>query len=183
MADRTAPRRTNNSQISRLRIARGLTQAQLADLAGCHQQAINMWETGRRKPGMESLLKLARALDCSIDDLIRPAINLADITHQKSGIVVYGGSSAIVCNWASLGDGLPKLLGDLLVCIPTSAEITDHGVTDDFAGFGSAPWDIIYDVNNDAPNLSSSASRWRWWKLKAAGESADVLVIAPDGWN
>ena len=183
MADRTAPRRTNNSPIARLRIDRGLTQAQLAQLAGCHQQAINMWETGRRKPGMQSLLNLARALDCSIDDLIRPVINLVDMTRQESGIIVYGGHVAIICNWSNLGDGLPKLFGDMLVCVPTTAEILEHGVTDDFAGFDSASWSIIYDVNNDAPNLSTSAGRWHWWKLNANGESADVLVIAPDGWN
>lgn len=183
MVDRSGPRHTNNSPIARLRIARGLTQAQLADLAGCHQQAINMWETGRRKPGLQSLLNLARALDCSIDDLIRPAINLADITRQESGIVVYGGHVAIICNWASLGDGLPHLLGDTLVCVPSTAEIIDHGVADDFSKFDSASWDIIYDANNDAPNLSTSASRWNWWKLNATGGDADVLVIAPDGWN
>ena len=183
MADRTAPRRTNDSPIARLRIARGLTQAQLADLVGCYQQAVNKWETGKRKPGMQSLIKLARALDCSIDDLIRPAINLADITRQESGIVVYGGSAAIICNWAGLGDGLPHLLGDTLVCMPVTAEIIDHGVADDFAEFDSASWNIIYDVNGDAPNLSTLASRWNWWKLNAAGEDADVLVIAPVGWN
>lgn len=70
MADRTVPRHTNDSPIARLRIALGLTQAQLADLAGCHQQAINMWETGKRKPGMQSLIKLSRALGCSIDELV-----------------------------------------------------------------------------------------------------------------
>ena len=183
MADRTAPRRTNDSPIARLRIARGLTQAQLADLVGCYQQAVNKWETGKRKPGLQSLLKLAHALDCSIDDLIRPVINLADITRQESGIVVYGGHVAIICNWSNLGDGLPKLLGDMLVCVPTAADIVGHGVADDFEEFDSASWDIIYDSNNDAPNLGTSSSRWRWWKLKAAGESADVLVIAPDGWN
>ena len=70
MADRTAPRRTNDSPIARLRIARGLTQTQLAELIGCHQQSINKWETGKCAPGMQSLIKLARALGCSIDDLI-----------------------------------------------------------------------------------------------------------------
>lgn len=71
MADyRAAPRRTNDSPIARLRIARGLTQAQLAELIGCPQQSVNKWETGIHKPGMQSLIKLARAFGCSIDDLI-----------------------------------------------------------------------------------------------------------------
>lgn len=180
---RSAPRRTNDSAIARLRIARGLTQTQLAEMIGCPQQSINKWETGVRKPGMQSLIKLSRAFGCSIDDLIRPVINLADITRQESGIVIYDNGAAIICNWTSLGDGLPHLLGDTLVCVPSPAEIIDHGVTDDFAEFDSASWDVIYDANNDAPNLSTSASRWHWWKLHVTGEDADVLVIAPDGWN
>ena len=180
---RAAPRRTNDSPIARLRIARGLTQTQLAELIGCPQQSINKWETRTRKPGMQSLVKLARALGCSIDDLIRPVTNLADITRQESGIVIYDNGAAIICNWTSLGDGLPHLLGDMLVCMPDTAEIIDHGVTDDFSEFDSASWDIIYDANNDAPNLSASASRWRWWKFHVTGEDADVLVIAPVGWN
>ena len=70
MADRTAPRHTNDSPIARLRIARGLTQTQLADLIGCPQQLVNKWETGKNKPGMQSLIKLSRALGCSIDELV-----------------------------------------------------------------------------------------------------------------
>lgn len=70
MADRAAPRRTNDSAIARLRIARGLTQAQLAELIGCPHQSINKWETGKNKPGMQSLIKLSRALGCGVDDLI-----------------------------------------------------------------------------------------------------------------
>ena len=71
MADyRATPRHTNDSPIARLRIARGLTQAQLADLVGCPQQSITRWERGVSSPGTKALIKLSRALDCSIDDLI-----------------------------------------------------------------------------------------------------------------
>lgn len=72
MADRTAPRRTNDSPIARLRIARGLTQAQLADLVGCPQQSITRWERGVSSPGARALIKLSKALECAIDDLVGP---------------------------------------------------------------------------------------------------------------
>ena len=70
MDGRTAPRHTNDSTIARLRMERGLTQTQLAELIGCPQQTITRWETGQRNPGMKSLVKLARALECTLDDLV-----------------------------------------------------------------------------------------------------------------
>lgn len=67
---RSAPRRTNESPIARMRIAKGLTQAQLAEKIGTHQQNIARWENGTRNPGSKSLLLLAKALECSLDDLV-----------------------------------------------------------------------------------------------------------------
>ena len=71
MADCSAPRRTNNSPIARLRIERGLTQAQLAELVGVHKNMVYGWETGKFKPRGENLLKLADALNCNARDLIQ----------------------------------------------------------------------------------------------------------------
>ena len=68
---RAAPRRTNDSPISRLRIERCLTQAQLAEQIGVHKNRICDWEKGKFMPRGENLMKLAEALDCSIDDLLQ----------------------------------------------------------------------------------------------------------------
>lgn len=67
---RKAPRRTNESQIARMRIARGMTQGQLAEMVGCHTKDISRWETGERNPSSKSLVALAKSLQCSIDELI-----------------------------------------------------------------------------------------------------------------
>lgn len=67
---RTAPRQTNGSPIARLRMERGLTQAQLAERVGVALQQISRWETGGRNPGAKSLVKLAAALGCRIEDLL-----------------------------------------------------------------------------------------------------------------
>ena len=61
--DYKAPRRTNNSLIARARLNKGWTQTQLADAVGASQQQINAWETGVRKPKMQTLMKLAEALE------------------------------------------------------------------------------------------------------------------------
>lgn len=67
----TAPRKTNDSAIARLRMERGLTQAQLAEMIGCPRQTIARWETGVRTPNLSYLTRLARALECSIDDFVQ----------------------------------------------------------------------------------------------------------------
>lgn len=72
MADyRTSPRRTNTSPIARLRIERGLTQAQLAELVGVHKNIVYAWEAGNFKPRGENLLKIADALNCEAKELLQ----------------------------------------------------------------------------------------------------------------
>lgn len=67
---RTDPRdRGNDSPITRLRLAKGWTQAQLAEEVGCLRGDISRWERGERRPNTGSAIKLARALGCKIEDL------------------------------------------------------------------------------------------------------------------
>ena len=68
---RAAPRRTNDSPLARLRMERGMTQGQLAEKVGCLAKDISRWENGARRPGGASLIKLANALGCSIDEIAR----------------------------------------------------------------------------------------------------------------
>ena len=68
---RSAPRKTNDSPIARIRMERGITQGQLAEKVGCLSKDISRWENGVRKPGAAYLVKLSDALECSIDDLVK----------------------------------------------------------------------------------------------------------------
>lgn len=49
-----------------------LTQGQLAELLGITGSAITNWEAGTRKPDIIQLKKLAKILNCSADDLLKP---------------------------------------------------------------------------------------------------------------
>ena len=60
--DYSLPRRTNDSLIAQARIAKGLTQAQLAEAIGVKQTQIANWEIGFRRPKMGALMKIADAL-------------------------------------------------------------------------------------------------------------------------
>ena len=70
-SSRKSPRKTNDSTLSRLRIARGLTQSQLAEMVGCTGKDISRWEHGARHPSTRSLIKLATELNCTVDDLLK----------------------------------------------------------------------------------------------------------------
>lgn len=71
MADRTRPRKTNDSSIARYRLKRGLTQAQLAELIGISLATLKRWEVGQSAPKANMLVNLAVALECEIADLIQ----------------------------------------------------------------------------------------------------------------
>lgn len=60
--DYNAPRRTNNSPIARARIAKGWTQAQLADALGVIQQQVARWENGESEPRTKTLIRIGDAL-------------------------------------------------------------------------------------------------------------------------
>lgn len=51
---------------------RGLSQKELADLAEVKQSAIAMLETGARTGTVETLQRIARALQVDLDDVARP---------------------------------------------------------------------------------------------------------------
>lgn len=57
-------------RLREVREARNLSQADLARLAGVAQCHISDLERGRRKPSFEVLVRLAKALECSLDDLV-----------------------------------------------------------------------------------------------------------------
>jgi transcriptional regulator with XRE-family HTH domain len=56
--------------IKNARVEAGLTQVQLAEKAGCSQQEIQRWESGRISPTAKTLKKLAEAIGCNPGDLI-----------------------------------------------------------------------------------------------------------------
>ena len=53
-----------------LRELRGLTQAELGSRAGIAAASVSHFETGQRGPSLESLVRLAEALDVSLDALL-----------------------------------------------------------------------------------------------------------------
>jgi transcriptional regulator with XRE-family HTH domain len=59
-------------QVARLRILRGLTQKQLADLVGTRQSSIARLERGATPPSLSFLTKVAAALGARVDVHLSP---------------------------------------------------------------------------------------------------------------
>lgn len=59
------------SEIRRRREERQWSQAELAERLGRTQTAVSYWEAGKRTPGLNDLLDLARAFDVDVDALLR----------------------------------------------------------------------------------------------------------------
>ena len=56
-----------------LRESRHLTQQQLADQLNVGRTTVTMWETGETTPPTKYLLALSEILDCTLDELLKPA--------------------------------------------------------------------------------------------------------------
>jgi len=59
-----------NEHIKRIRKQKGLSQIELSDRIGVSQQVITNYERGIREPNIETLLKIAGALDVTVEAII-----------------------------------------------------------------------------------------------------------------
>ena len=59
-------------RVKELRHAAGITQVQLGEAIGVAQNVVSQWETEVALPRVRQLPDLARALNCSIDELFVP---------------------------------------------------------------------------------------------------------------
>ena len=76
------------TRLRKAREARKLSQSFLARLAGCGQEKISFYETGKSKSQYQTLVRLANALQVSIDyllgrtDEMNPKITLGDVLKE-----------------------------------------------------------------------------------------------------
>ena len=75
-------------QVARLRLLRGLTQEQLADLVGTKQPSIARLESGATTPTVTFLRKVAAALGSRLEVRLIPDDIRYDATGGQSGLAV-----------------------------------------------------------------------------------------------
>ena len=54
-----------------MRIRAKIKQIDAAERLGVNQSTVSMWESGENKPRADILLDIAKAYDCTVDDLLR----------------------------------------------------------------------------------------------------------------
>ena len=72
-----------STRIKDARKAAGLTQEQLADATGMTQKSVSQWETGSRKPNMDTLRIIATKCNTSVDYLLGLTDNPSKMYEQS----------------------------------------------------------------------------------------------------
>lgn len=60
-----------SNNVKKIRKLKKLTLKETAKKTGVSHQMISQIETGKKRPSLETLIKIADAFDCSLDDLVR----------------------------------------------------------------------------------------------------------------
>ena len=146
------------THIRRLRTAKQLTQAQLAEKLFVTRQAVSAWETGKALPDVETLERIAAAL-------------VVDVTEVIYGISQSPNLRRLKRRWALIGCGFATILAIILIILPKMAA-TAHGVTGSPINFGipttpsnmkscpaSGPWSWISKSWSATPESSCMRMR------------------------
>lgn len=73
--------------IRKIRKGKGLTQEELAEYSGIHEKHIGRIEAGKHSINIDSLQKLAEALNTSITEILRIAFEIPNSKNKKEVII------------------------------------------------------------------------------------------------
>ena len=74
-----------NERLKKYRVEKGLTQAQLSELAGITTRQIQNYEGGKARPRLDAAEKIAKALNITTDELLGNADMLVAQAAEKYG--------------------------------------------------------------------------------------------------
>lgn len=101
-----------NEKLQQLRTKSGLTQEQLAEKVFVSRVAVAKWESGRGYPNLDSLKRIAKVFNVSIDDLLssEELIDIAEVQTNNKGKIL-----------RTLVLGITDVMAALLFVIPMFA--------------------------------------------------------------
>ena len=100
------PEAYHGARLRLARRARGLSQHQVAEMAGVSRQAISLWESGGHDPSLRVAFALASALGMAVEELFGPGERAAPVAARP--VARLGGAGARV-TLASVRDGYVAL--------------------------------------------------------------------------
>lgn len=130
------------SVLKRARLGAGLSQAQVARMAGTSQSAIAAYETGSKRPNAATVLKILLPLRPRPSDLLkrhRETLLSAASAHHAGNVRVFGS--------VARGEDTPDSDIDLLVTFEPDWSLSDlQGLVDDLETiFGRGRVDLFSD--------------------------------------
>ena len=157
---------TENSQPdgARLRLARqarGLSQQQLAGVAGVTRQAVSAVESGHSDPSLRVALGLARALGMTVEELFGPG-DLGDPVLAQPVAAIGGPASRVAL----------ATVGDTFVALPLHADTA--------ARLGFSPAGGLVAVPSSVPAGVSPGGRdpWNLVPVRPIGPPRPTVVVA-----
>src|SRR5580693_4062127 len=70
-------------QLRHARLVKGLRLKDLADLANCSESMISKIENNKSSPSLNTLHRIARALDTSVAELLQDRSTIGQVVHRK----------------------------------------------------------------------------------------------------
>lgn len=167
------------SSIRELRLARGLTQEELAATLFVSRQTISHWESGRTTPDAQSLLLMSALFDVTIDELVREGVETmvaVEAQERRRARVSYAAAAGIGLAGAAvvaapLVTGLGAF-GGALSLAPLATALAVAGLSGAHAGAGAS-----LHVLREA--LESNVEL----RLRTEGSLHDLMVTALDEKN
>ncbi|MGH3197707.1 MAG: substrate-binding domain-containing protein [Streptosporangiaceae bacterium] len=149
---------------ARLRLARqarGLSQQQLAGVAGVTRQAVSAVESGHSDPSLRVALGLARALGMTVEELFGPG-DLGDPVLAQPVAAVSGPGSRVAL----------ATVGDRFVALPLHADMAAR------LGFGPAGGLVAGPAPAPAGVSSRGQEPWNLVPVRPIGPPRPTVVVA-----
>ena len=148
----------------------GMTQSELAEHLGVTNKAVSKWETGRAKPGLETLRKLSAMLHVPVDELLKYRDKESEADVVK--IVITGGPCAGKSTAMSWIQNAFTAKGYTVLFVPeTATELITGGV---------APWTCGSNLDYQKGQMKLQLEKEKVFGNAAASMKAERVLIVCD---
>lgn len=148
----------------------GLSQSQVARLLGVTDKAVSKWENGRAKPTTETLRKMARLFQVSVEELLQMREEKREMAIHK--IVLTGGPSAGKTTGLSWIRNAFTKLGYTVLFVPeTATELISNGV---------APTTCRSNLDYQRCQMRLQLDKERVFEQAARAMDSDKILIVCD---
>ena len=81
---------TIDQKIVQLRMSKGISQEQLAEILGVSRQSVSKWEMGQMLPQIDKVLRLSEFFNVSTDELLRENLDIPKLSVEKKKNKYFG---------------------------------------------------------------------------------------------